>query len=257
MTAYFVSDLHLVNIEDERSQIFLRFLQRLKAEKECTHLFLLGDVFDFWVGDHSYFVHSFAPIVEALRHLQVEGVEIHYFEGNHDLHLRKFWQEQVGFKVHGDSYHLTLAGWRLRLEHGDQMDPSDRGYLFLRWLLRTPVMTWLAYHCPGGILAQIGKRASEQSRRYTSGPSKSQSDELAKEKMKVHACRVYKVKPFDALIAGHMHVAEDREVKLPEGHFRLMNLGSWMESPRALQLVAQAGSPGNQSLGSFQWIACS
>ena len=257
MTAYFVSDLHLVNIEHERSQIFLRFLQRLKVEKECTHLFLLGDIFDLWVGNRSYFVHSFAPIVEALKHLQAEGIEIHYFEGNHDLHLQKFWQDQVGCKVHGEAYYLTLAGWRLRLEHGDQMDPSDRGYLFLRWLLRTPIITWLAYHCPGWILAKIGEGASQQSRRYTSGPSKSQSDELAKEKMKVHACRVYNEKPFDVLIAGHMHVAEDREVKFSKGQFRLINLGSWMESPRALLLVVHASNSGKESQGFFQWVVCS
>ena len=126
----FVSDLHLGDPGDERTKKFLNFLSRLGGREECTHLFLLGDIFDLWIAHHSYFVDRFRPVIEQLQRLQSVGIELHYFEGNHDLYLKDYWQNQLGIVVHSGPCYLTLDGLVFRLEHGDQMDPDDKGYIF-------------------------------------------------------------------------------------------------------------------------------
>ena len=54
-----------------------------------------------------------------------ENVEIVYFEGNHDLHLRYFWGDRLGLTVSAGPRYFELCGRTLRIEHGDQMDPDD------------------------------------------------------------------------------------------------------------------------------------
>ena len=173
-------------------------------------------------------------IAELVR-LHEEGVEIHYFEGNHDLHLRKYWAEQLGFFVHGGPIYLELEGRTLRLEHGDQMDPDDRGYRFLRWFLRTPPLRFLTHHLPGKLAARIGERASRTSRSYTS-ETKTISNDDAIRKIRIHAQRAFEQRPFDILVSGHVHIRDDHTVETPTGTFRSVNLGTWLDAPCYLLL---------------------
>ena len=91
-SAYFVSDIHIMSPSCERARAFLDFLRSLSAAEGTTHLVLLGDIFDLWVADHDYFIKKYGDIIDEIRRLTEEGVEVSYFEGNHDLHLRYFWE---------------------------------------------------------------------------------------------------------------------------------------------------------------------
>jgi len=240
LAAHFVSDIHLVSGSDKNATRFLQFLKSLGHDQECSHLFLLGDIFDLWLSDYRYFQEVYRLIVDSIKRLVSEGVRVHYFEGNHDLYLKKFWQEQLGVQVHSSPWLTQLGPWKVRLEHGDQMDPTDIGYVFLRWFLRTPVVKLVFQSLPEGLLIKTGERASRMSRIYTSG-YKSQDFETAKAKMLAHGRRVFSVTPFDVLIAGHFHVHEDCQVKVGEKKFRLINLGMWGEKGARVFLLNEAG----------------
>ena len=225
--AYFVSDLHLHSADDPNAKRFETFLSGLGAADGTTHLFLLGDVFDMWLANHRYFVDRYERVIAQLVRLHAEGVTIHYFEGNHDLHLKKYWSDDLGFVVHSGPVSLRLAGLTLRLEHGDQMDPEDRGYRFLRWFLRTPPLKLLIHHLPGSLAAWIGERASASSRHYTS-ERKTITAGLAIEKIRRHARQAHAADPFDLLIAGHVHFRDDYR---DDAGFRAVNLGTWLDTP--------------------------
>ncbi len=229
--AYFISDLHLGSSSEPNSFRLLNFLKSLKPSGEKIYFFLLGDIFDLWVAEHGYFVKKYEPIVHELKRLQSEGVVIHYFEGNHDLYLEKYFGEKLGFYVHASPKEFEIARLKLRIEHGDQMDPSDKGYLFLRWFLRTPLMKWVAPRLPGWFVVWLGKKMSHASREYTSHV-KSISKDRAKHVIHEHANRVYREKPFDILIAGHVHVSEDVVLSTKNQKFRVVNLGSWFDEPK-------------------------
>lgn len=238
--AYFVSDVHLVAEDDARGRLFLDLLRRIDEDEVATHVFLLGDIFDLWLADHDYFLERFPAVVAALEKLQARGLELHYFEGNHDLHLERFWGRRLGMRVHPGPVHTELAGRRVRLEHGDQMDPDDRGYLFLRWFLRTPPIRFLLLHLPGSLIARIGERASAHSRDYTSN-RKTISPSGAASKIRAHAAQAHAERPFDLILSGHVHVRDDHRFETAGGEARSVNLGSWFDRPCAFLLDERGG----------------
>ncbi len=234
--AYFVSDIHIVSPDCPRARGFCEFLRSLTG-KDASHLVLLGDIFDLWVADHGYFIDRFSEIIDEIRRLLGEGVEILYFEGNHDLHLRYFWADRLGATVYGEATYVEIGDRTVRLEHGDQMDPDDRGYLFLRWFLRTGPVSFLVRNLPGRLIARIGERASESSRHYTSN-TKTIDDTEAVRKIRVHAGKAYAERPFDLIISGHVHVRDDW--CSPDESFRSVNLGSWLDRPCCFRLDAES-----------------
>ncbi len=233
--AYFVSDLHITSPDDARSVLFCRFLRRLRGVSGLSHLFLMGDIFDLWLADHEHFVAKYRLIIEEIEKLRDLGVEIHYFEGNHDLHLRRFWSDRLRLKVHEEPMYFDFNGSILRLEHGDQMDPEDRGYRFLRWLLRTPPMRYFICHMPPSLVVRLGERASKSSRSYTS-QTKTISAQKALEKIRLHAQKTHAQRAFDVLVAGHVHVRDDFVSSDHGSPYRAINLGTWMDTPCYLKI---------------------
>lgn len=230
--ALFVSDLHLRSRRDPNYELFGRFLDRL-AQDRPDFLFLVGDIFDLWIADRRYFARRYGAVIEKLRALKSAGVKIHYFEGNHDLDLRPFWEGKLGFKVHEGPAIFTIDKRAFRVEHGDQMDPEDRGYLFLRWLLRTPVLRFFGRHLPDFCVRWIGERASRASREYTSHV-KAVADENAHDKIRDHVRRVAREYPFDVFVSGHVHVAGDFWIEVAKKRIRCLNMGTWLKQPFVL-----------------------
>lgn len=239
-SALFVSDIHIESMQDPKAVKFLAYLQGLSATN-CSHLFLLGDIFDFWIADHEHFVKRYEPLLAELGRLKSVGIEVHYFEGNHDLHLKEFFQRELGVQIHEGPQYFNLYDKKLRIEHGDQMDPEDKGYLFLRWLLRTPLMRWLSFQLPGFAVAKIGEASSSASRNYTSEIKKISQDR-ARQKIRLHAEKSYTDEAFDLIVSGHMHVRDN--ITLTSGA-KSWNLGTWLEEPGYLLLNEK----------SLQWVS--
>lgn len=226
MKAYFVSDIHIAGWQDSKVQLFGQLLDRLLEDKQLTHFFMVGDIFDLWIADQGYFIKTYSSLIDKIIRLKAKGVEIHYFEGNHDLYLTEYWQKQLGVYVHSQAQYFTLGKKVLRIEHGDQMDPEDKAYLFLRKFLRTSPMRFLAHHLPEFLVVKIGTYSSKTSRQYTS-KTKTISEEAARAKIRSHAQNVYNLQPFDFIISGHVHVEDDWQAE----SFRSINLGTWLKEP--------------------------
>lgn len=244
--AVFVSDLHLVSGEDEKAKTFVRFLNDLYRETQSgsaealTHLFLVGDIFDLWVGAHDYFVDRFKAVVSAIDALVRAGVQVHYFEGNHDLHLTRFWRDHLGVSVHPESGEFEINGQTVRVEHGDLINPDDKGYLFLRGFLRSRVLTFLSLNLPDRAVKAIGERASKASRNYTSNvKAKGKPQEQIRALIRAHAESQFRLRPFDLIITGHVHVTDDFSFPASGKEIRSVNLGSWFDGPKAFVIDAQ------------------
>lgn len=236
MKAWFVSDIHLKSINERNSITLLRFLRSLiSREKEATHLFLVGDIFDLWVGDSDVFQKQFQDIVDALTELKRMGVEVVYFEGNHDVHVKRFWEGRYGIPVWNDIRYFNLGRWNVRVEHGDYINPDDLTYL--RWLafMRTPTLEKIAHIVPGKIWNEAGNIASKISRKK-SVVRRERNLEQLRTRIRTYAEKVYPEKPFDYIITGHMHVMDDYSFDHQGKKAHSINLGSWYEEPHALLL---------------------
>lgn len=238
-TVYFLSDLHIRNFQDEKAQKLLRFFISLKKIEKQTQIFLVGDIFDLWLGSHSYFIEKMRPLCEAISEYVQNGGQVYYFEGNHDLHLKNYWQNQLGVHVCEQPQHFQLQGYNVRVEHGDQMDPEDTGYIFLRWFLRTFFMKWIILHLPGMVVAKIGEWASQQSRSYT---DRQRNEQKILKVIRSHAHSIAQKHAFDAIITGHVHLRDDYHFDISGQKKRSFNLGSWDHQSTILKLENQIWS---------------
>jgi UDP-2,3-diacylglucosamine hydrolase len=243
--AWFVSDIHIKGPDDDRLSRFESFL-RARLEDSTTHLFLVGDIFDLWVGGDDFFSKRYSGVVDLIRSLRAKAIDVIYFEGNHDLHLEKVWSDQLGCRVCTKPAYFDLGPYRVRVEHGDQMNPADTGYLILRSALRTPFIEWLSDTLPGKFLHGLGRGMSHSSRKWTSSSLKARNETSIVEMIRSHAIRVYKDdEPFDFIFSGHVHVRDDFEWRgESSGNVRSINLGWWTnsESPRAFCLSDSGGT---------------
>lgn len=215
-------------MQDQKAQVLLRFLVSLKPDDT---VFFNGDIFDLWLGGHSYFVDKFRPLIDQLGNFVKSGGKVHYFEGNHDLHLKKFWQGTVGAKVYRGPEIFMFEDAVIRVEHGDQMDPEDTGYIFLRWLLRTWPLTMIILYLPGFLVAAIGRWASSTSRTYTNSK---RDEERITNVIHTHAQKVYGERHFDAIITGHVHLRDEFHFQRDGKIIKSFNLGCWDDKPSVL-----------------------
>lgn len=248
MEAWFISDIHIKTMQERNSQILLRFLHSL-AEKnpKDIHLFLLGDIFDLWVGGHSFFIRKFRPLVDALQSLKESGAMITYIEGNHDVHIDKFWTKELGIEVFVNAQYYNLNGLTVRVEHGDLINLEDKAYLRYRSVVRHPVVEAIGHVIPGEIWEQIGSYAAKKSR-VRSQEYRSLHESKLIEMIRAHAPRAYLEKSFDVIVSGHMHVFDDCELEVDGRKIRSLNLGSWYgQEVRVLKMSGQV----------LQWVTLS
>lgn len=228
MEAWFISDIHLKTAEERNGKILLRFLRYLSERNPREiHLFMLGDIFDLWVGGHSYFGNKFKDIIQALKDLKSAGARITFIEGNHDVHIEKYF-EKIGVEVHVEAQYYELDGFVVRCEHGDLINLNDEKYLKYRSIIRNPWVKPLGNIIPGRVWDYVGNRASKKSRAKSGHYRVSNEDKLI-EMIRNHIPFAYIEKPFDIIVSGHMHIFDDYWTELGGRTIRSVNLGSWFE----------------------------
>ncbi|XGC80256.1 UDP-2,3-diacylglucosamine diphosphatase [Bdellovibrio bacteriovorus] len=229
MEAWFLSDIHLKDAEERNGKILLRFLRSLLAQNpKDVHLFLLGDIFDLWVGGHNYFAEKFSDLVGALKDLKAAGAKITFIEGNHDMHIENFFQKKLGIDVFVEAQYFRFDGITVRCEHGDKINQNDIAYKRYRAFVRNPLVKQLAIHLPGRFWNYIGEKASKKSRSISANYRVKNEDFLIT-MIRDHVEVAYKQGPFDFIISGHMHVFDDHAVNVNGRTVRSVNLGSWFE----------------------------
>ena len=242
MEAYFLSDIHLKSVDERNGQILLRFFNSLidqqsqQDNQKDVHLFLLGDIFDWWLSDHQVFIDKFYPVIEPIQKLIKQGVKVYFFEGNHDLHIHPYWADKLGVRVFTDPQYFQLGPWQVRCEHGDLINLEDKNYLRLRALFRHSWVEALGHYLPGRMWEKIGLFLSHKSRKISAAYREDKEKKLI-QMIRHHAERAFKEKPFDFIITGHMHVRVDfyfGETKIKPGS---INLGSWFGDVKILKLT--------------------
>lgn len=246
MAAYFLSDIHLKPYNDSRMSKLVSFLDQLGAGTDSV--FFLGDIFDFWMGGHKIWIDRYKPLIEAVERLRSRGVEIYFFEGNHDIHIHPFWEVHLQTHIFTEPTVIELYGLKIRIEHGDYFNPDDNAYLFLRRFLRSGFLEWASVNAPGKLVAAIADWGSQTSGKRTKREGrKPEVVQDIKRRTKEYVMKCAQTGTFDIMIMGHTHVREDYEFEFKGKKHRFINLGSWFE-PEIQVLVLKPGSIQYQSV---------
>jgi len=131
----FISDLHLALDKPDISRRFLSFLQ--KRASKAQRLYILGDLFDTWVGDDDYTPPT-RQIRSQLRQLTNTGVRVYLQPGNRDFLLGERFSRETGVVLLADYECMDLYGVRTLLTHGDLLCSDDTAYQQFRIISRSP-----------------------------------------------------------------------------------------------------------------------
>lgn len=135
MTAWFASDLHLDPSTPEIAERFQRFLEG--PVRGARSLFLLGDLFEAWLGDDDPEPAHRAAIAAVAR-VAASGTLVYAMRGNRDFMLGDRFCRDAGAILLDDPSIIEVHGTRLVLSHGDGLCVDDRAYQRLRALVRDP-----------------------------------------------------------------------------------------------------------------------
>jgi UDP-2,3-diacylglucosamine hydrolase len=225
---YFLSDAHLgsLAIPHNRTQErrLVRFLDSIK-DKAAT-IYLLGDMFDFW-DEYKYVVpKGYTRFLGKLSELTDNGIEIHFFTGNHDIWTYGYLEKECGLIVHHKPITTEIFGKIFFLAHGDGLGDPNNQFKLLRKMFhnRTCQILLNAMHPRWGMALGLSwakhsrlKRIDGKETPYL-GEDKEYLVNFTKDYLKTH-------NNIDYFIYGHRHIKLD--LKLND-KARMIILGDWI-----------------------------
>ncbi|WP_271270365.1 UDP-2,3-diacylglucosamine diphosphatase [Aliamphritea hakodatensis] len=135
MRCLFISDLHLQASRPDLTRALLTFLN--SEAGECQQLYILGDLFEAWIGDDAI-PGDMQQVISALRDLHDQGTELFFQHGNRDFLVQQTFADLTGCTLLPEAITVDLPAGRALLMHGDQLCTDDHEYMEFRKLLRNP-----------------------------------------------------------------------------------------------------------------------
>ncbi|MGY8525150.1 UDP-2,3-diacylglucosamine diphosphatase [Paracidovorax citrulli] len=131
--AWFISDLHLTPDMPRTLEAFERTIAQ--ARSQARSLFILGDFFEFWVGDEELDSPFAQRIAAQLASLMRSGVAVYLMHGNRDFLLGRRFARAAGATLLDDPTVVKCSGHRIVLTHGDMLCTGDVAYMrFRHWV---------------------------------------------------------------------------------------------------------------------------
>jgi UDP-2,3-diacylglucosamine hydrolase len=222
----FISDLHLDEKHPAITQLFFAFLNH--AAKTMDALYILGDLFEVWIGDDDK--NSFhQSIIDAFRMATDQGLPIYFMHGNRDFLLGKKFLRATNGKLLADEEVIHLYGERVLLMHGDTLCTQDVKYLKFRKKARNIFLQKLF------LLKSLKKR--RQIADNMRAASQMHTANLAMEIMDVTpeaVTAVMKKHQVNYLIHGHTHRPYIHTLTANHPPALRIVLGAWHETGSAL-----------------------
>ena len=136
MPSLFISDLHLNEERPEANERFIAFLEEKARAAEA--LYILGDFFEYWIGDDDLAEPFNAVIAGLLQDLTRRGVPVRLMHGNRDFLIGEGFCAATGAKLLDDPAVEEHQGEKTLLVHGDTLCTDDVEYQAWRRKARDP-----------------------------------------------------------------------------------------------------------------------
>lgn len=224
--AIFLSDIHLGS-RACRAEELLSFLKAYDAD----HLFLIGDIIDFWAMSRGvYWPSSHNTVIQKILRKARHGTRVMLIPGNHDEALQEYVGTAFG-EVHvvGDYVHTGIDGRRYALLHGDKYDQVTACH---RWV---SILGDVSYNA----LVHVNRALSLVRRKLGIGGHWSIADYAKRNVLRAvsfisdfEKCVVHDVKRLglDGVICGHIHTPV---IKRVDGVIYI-NCGDWVDNCTAI-----------------------
>jgi UDP-2,3-diacylglucosamine hydrolase len=228
---YFVSDTHFGSgSQQAQADRRRRFLAWLDSLTDASHLYLLGDLFDFWLDYPNFMPKTHLEVLDGLRRLRDRGVELAFVGGNHDMWCARYLQATLGVRSLLPNSVAEHQGVRVRMNHGDGLLTGDLAYKAFRAAVRNPATVLLARALHPELVHWMAARLSHASRRK-------KRHGVAQLRLAVDRYgHQHDHSDVDYLAVGHLHVP----LSIPFAGWTFVCLGDWVEHHTAGRLVGGA-----------------
>jgi len=218
----FIADAHLGMPGDnpERADTVADFLRWLKGR--VSHLYIVGDLFDFWFEYKSVVPNEAPQVVFELYNLIRSGTSVTLFAGNHDYWLGPYLKDSVGLNIIYDDLVVQHQGRSIYIHHGDGLYPHDHGYRILKKILRNGMSIFLFRLLHPDFARNLAHITSKTSRNYLNPPDGNVEKntrlfrDIANNRLS---------EGYDAVVYGHSHVQLVEECS----NGMLVLLGDWIK----------------------------
>jgi UDP-2,3-diacylglucosamine hydrolase len=223
---FFVSDAHL-GVPDfassrKRELFLVNWLDKIKNEAE--EIYLMGDIFDFWFEYKTVVPKGYVRLLGKLAEISDSGIRINYFTGNHDMWIKRYFEDEINFHIFREPIKKVINGKKFLIGHGDGLGPDDHGYKFIKRVFSNKLCQWLFSILHPGFGIKLALFFSRRSR-----VARGDTDEIFlgenKERLIVYAKTILEKEHFDYFVFGHRHLPLD--IKLSDSS-RYLNIGDWI-----------------------------
>lgn len=210
MSTLFIADLHLAPERPGVNEQFLDFTSRIAVGAEA--LYILGDLFEYWIGDDDLSDPLHRQIADALAAVSASGTALYFMHGNRDVLVGELFAKRCGARLISDPTLVDLYGTPTLLLHGDTLCTDDLAYQNFRAYARNPAnqAKFLAQPAAARRLQMLGLRQdSESSKQGKSAEIMDVAPAAVEAALREHG--------YPRMIHGHTH-RPARHVHVVDGH---------------------------------------
>lgn len=233
-SSYFISDLHLA---PDLPRVTAGFLDLLEHIRGAEALYVLGDLFEAWVGDDHRDDYN-NRILAAFRALADSGTRLYFVHGNRDFLLGEGFAEATGGQLLPESQVIEAGGEKVLLMHGDQLCTADEKFMAFRAQSRDPAWQQAMLANPLEQRLMIAGMWRMQSKANQSNKPENIMDVTA-----VDVERVLRDSGATTLLHGHTHRPQVHALTVDGHAARRMVLGDWREDAGEA-VIARADADG-------------
>ena len=226
-SALLISDLHLTPSMPLTAQRFFDFCEKEGPGVEAV--FILGDLFEYWIGDDAALESPFQQEVKrAIANLSTK-TKTFYMHGNRDFLIGADYLKKTGMTLLPDPTQIDIAGNAYILCHGDSLCTADIGYQIFRNWVRKPWLQKISLRMPLHWRKSIAKNLrSNSSAQYQSYAGNAPEDRARKTNVTLEACAaLLRDFPGNNLIHGHTHLPAHHHEQLHEQTWQRWVLSDW------------------------------
>lgn len=227
----FISDLHLSPQRPALTRLFVDFLQ--DRAQGTAELYILGDLFDAWIGDDD---DPLPAVRRGLRRLTAAGTACSIMHGNRDFLIGRRFARATGCRLIRDPWRIELGGEAVLLTHGDLLCTDDIAYQRFRRRVRNPLVKRFFLWTPRARRRRI---ADDYRRRSAAAMAEKQVEIMDVNAMAVEA-RMRRLGVL-RLVHGHTHRPADHRFSIDGRPALRQVLSDWNEE-RGETLVHRGGS---------------
>ena len=218
MATYFISDLHLERIESPITNIFTAFLDDLNQNDS---LYILGDLFESWIGDDNVSELS-QYISDRLLMLSERDISVAIMHGNRDFLIGEDFCKASSIELINDPRIIEIDTKKVMLTHGDELCTDDKEYQAFRSVVRNPLWQKDFLNFPISKREKIAGEAKDA--------SKDSKENKAMEIMDVNTdavLRAFNDHDIEIMIHGHTHRPNIHKVSNEGKNLTRYVLGDW------------------------------